>query len=197
MLYLTIIDKSGEIKEKYTGSELDIKFNGKLNAGDKIKVRLDGCSYVFVRFDKTLQESLLYLPNKSFEFVIPTANEIAGGYASEAFSCEYQYIYAREAENDEIYSYRNLALNSHDLPNQTKGYPHAIANFVTREEPCFYARNAIDGNKNNQGHGAYPFNSWAGGARNDLEFVLDFGQTVEIDKLKFYLRADFTNDPEG
>ena len=197
MLYLTIIDKSGEIKGKYQGSEIDIEFNGRLNAGDKIKVRLDGCSYVFVQFDKALEKSLLYLPNKSFEYTVPTANEIVGGYAKETFSSESQRIYAREAENDEVYEYRNLALNSHDLPNQTKGYPHAKANFVTREEPCFYARNAIDGNKNNQGHGAYPFNSWAGGARNDLEFVLDFGQTVEIDKLKFFLRADFTNDPEG
>ena len=75
-----------------------------------------------------------------------------------------------------------------------KYFPHASANFVTREDPCFYERNAIDGVMNNQGHGAYPYHSWAGGARNDLEFFLDFGRDVEIDKLVFFLRADFVHD---
>ena len=50
---------------------------------------------------------------------------------------------------------------------------------------------------NNQGHGAYPYHSWAGGARNDLEWWLDFGRDVEIDKLVFFLRADFKHDQNG
>ena len=197
MINLSIIDKNGEVKGAYVGNEIRAEYNGQLNEGDKIKVRINGCLYVIVAFDKTMKESLLYLPNKSFEYIIPSPNELSGGYDKGAFSGDKHYIYVREAENEEIYKYRNLALNSHDLPNQTKGYPHARANFVTREEPCFYARNAIDGNKNNQGHGGYPFNSWAGGARNDLEFTVYFGQMVELDKLIFYLRADFTNDPFG
>ena len=74
------------------------------------------------------------------------------------------------------------------MPTHKKSFPHAYANFVTREEPCFYARNAIDGVINNQGHGNYPFHSWAGGARNDLEYTLDFGKEVEFDKLKQVLK---------
>ena len=113
------------------------------------------------------------------------------GYAPNAFQGAEHLISVREVEDDEFYAKRNIALNSHDLRCKTGGYPHASANFVTREEPCFYERNAIDGEKNNQGHGAYPYHSWAGGARNDLEYTLDFGVEVEIEKLIFYLRADF------
>ena len=197
MLYLKIIDKQGQVKAKYRGSEIAVDYDGQLVEGDKIKVTLDGCFYVVVAFDKTLKESLLYLPKKSFEFVVPSPAQLVGGYDGQAFKSEKHCLYVREAEESEIYAYRNLALNSHDLPLQTKAFPHAKANFVTREDPCFYARNAIDGMINNQGHGTYPFHSWAGGARNDLEFTLDFGQEVELDKLVFYLRADFTNDPSG
>ena len=197
MLYLSVIDKNGQVKARDQGSAICAQYNGKLNAGDKIKVRLDGCFYIVVALDETLKESLLYVPNKNFEFVIPSEEELVGGYNKSAFSGENHKFQVREAEDEEIYALRNLALNSHDLPTFTKGYPHASANFVTRESPCFYARNAIDGECNNQGHGNYPFQSWAGGARNDLEFTLDFGQDVELCSLVFYLRADFINDHAG
>ncbi len=197
MIKLSIIDKSGKIKAEYKGLNIKAEYNGELNAGDKIKIYLDGCFYVFAKFDKTLKESLIYLPNKRFEYVIPTKRELKDGYESGTFDGECHIISVREAEDNEIYGVRNLALNSHDFPKSKNCYPHASANFVTREEPCFYARNAIDGNANNQGHGGYPYNSWAGGARNDLEFTLDFGEQVEIDSLKFYLRADFKNDAKG
>lgn len=197
MLNLIIIDKSGKEKARYKGSTIFAVYNGELNAGDKIKVSLDGCFYILMSLDDTLKESLVYVPNKSFEYVIPTAQEITGCYNKSAFSGNVHRLFVREAEDEEVYAKRNLALNSHDLPKFTKGYPHAMANFVTRENPCFYARNAIDGERNNQGHGNYPFQSWAGGARNDLEFTLDFGQNVELESLVFYLRADFVNDAFG
>ena len=197
MLYLKITDKEGKVKAKYSGRQICAQYNGALAEGDKIKVTLDGCFYIVAKFAPSLEESLIYLPNKSFEFTIHTTQQIVGGYDCEIFTGVNHTICIREAEDEEIYEYRNLSLNSHDLPTHTKSYPHAKANFVTREEPCFYARNAIDGVINNQGHGNYPFHSWAGGARNDLEFTVDFGQMVEIDKIVFHLRADFTNDANG
>ena len=78
------------------------------------------------------------------------------GYAPNIFQGKEHLIRAREVEDKEFYAERNIALNSHDLRGKTGGYPHASANFVTREEPCFYERNAIDGEKNNQGHGSNP-----------------------------------------
>ena len=197
MLYLKITDKNKAVKFTAEGSEIKEIYNGTLCESDAISIRLDGTNTLAVRLDPSMQESLVYCPNKSFTFTVPSARELQMGYAPNAFQGAEHLISVREVEDDEFYAKRNIALNSHDLRCKTGGYPHASANFVTREEPCFYERNAIDGEKNNQGHGAYPYHSWAGGARNDLEYTLDFGREVEIEKLKFYLRADFINDSNG
>ena len=197
MLFLEIRSKIGELKYETKGADITVEYNGAFEEGDRIKIRLDGVNTIALRLDSTMQESLIYVPNKSFTFVIPTARELKMGYAPGAFQGDKHILSARETTEDEFYETRNIALNSHDLRKKTGGYPRASANFVTREEPCFYERNAIDGEKNNQGHGAYPYHSWAGGARNDLEYTLDFGKEVEIDKLFFYLRADFKPEWDG
>ena len=197
MLYLKIIDKNNAVKFTAQGDVIKTTYAGEYSEGDKIQIRLDGTNTLAVQLDKSLRESFVYCPNKSFTFTIPSVRELKAGYAPDAFQGETHEIAAREVEDDEFYATRNIALNSHDLRVKTGGYPHASANFVTREEPCFYERNAIDGECNNQGHGAYPYHSWAGGARNDLEYTLDFGREVEIEKFVFYLRADFAHDKNG
>ena len=193
-MQLTITDKNKKPKFAATGNKIEEVYRGEFNEGDEISIRLDGTNTFAVQLDKSLQESFIYAPNKSFRFVIPSDRERKMGYAPNAFQGEEHPIVVREVDSEEFCVKRNIALNSHDLRRGTGGYPHASANFVTREEPCFYERNAIDGEKNNQGHGAYPFHSWAGGARNDLEYTLDFGREVEVEKLVFYLRADFKHD---
>ena len=197
MLTVKIVNKQDEEKFIQKGSSVIVVYNAEWQEGDKIKILLDGTNFLAIKLDESLQESLIYCPNKSFTFTIPSARELQMGYNPQAFQGEKHLLSVREVEDDEFYSTRNISLNSHDLRTKTGGYPHASANFVTREEPCFYERNAIDGEKNNQGHGAYPFHSWAGGARNDLEYTLDFGKEVEIEKLVFYLRADFIKDGKG
>ncbi len=194
MLTLKIIGKDGEIKHEEKGMAIDTTFLGAITEGDRIRVSLENCDFIAVRLDKTLKESIVWVPNKSFEFLIPSENQRRCGYHPDAFKGEAHKISVREPEEKDIYGYRNIALNSHDRHASVKFFPHATANFVTREDPCFYERNAIDGEINNQGHGRYPYHSWAGGARNDLEYVLDFGREVEIDKIVFYLRADFKHD---
>lgn len=69
-----------------------------------------------------------------------------------------------------------------------------ICDYVTRDEPCFFERNAIDGVLENKGHGNFPYHSWAGGARDDLEYYVVSGTEVEVEKLVFYLRADFPHE---
>ena len=197
IITLTIINRKGEEKFIEKGSNIQAVYNGEWQDGDKVKALLDGTNFLAVKLDETLQESIVYVPNKCFEFVIPDSSQRSACYHPKAFKGNRHIVAVREVEEEEIYAYRNLALNSHDLRGKTGGFPHATANFVTREEPCFYERNAIDGECNNQGHGWYPFHSWAGGARNDLEFTLDFGREVEIDKLVFFLRADFVKDHNG
>ncbi len=194
MLYLEIKEKNGKVKFNAKGERIKEVYNGELNAGDQIYLRLDGVNTVAIKFDEQMAESLVFAPNKSFTFTIPTDWELHSGYVQGTFKGETHLISAREVEDEEFYSTRLISLNSHDLRKNTGGYPHAMANFVTREDPCFYERNAIDGIINNQGHGQFPYHSWAGGARNDLEYTLDFGTDVEVDSIKFYLRADFEHD---
>ena len=197
MLFLKVLGKDGAVKFESKGSVINALYESEFVEGDKIAVRLDGCNYVAIQLDETLKESIIYLPNRNYEFRIPSKRELRACYNPKAFQGDKHALCVRELEDEEVFSLRNIALNSHDLRVKTGGYPHASANFVTREEPCFYERNAIDGEKNNQGHGAYPFHSWAGGARNDLEYTLDFGREVEIEKLIFYLRADFKKEIDG
>lgn len=194
MIYLKIVTKEGKRVFEKNGSIINEIYRGRFSEGDKILIRLDGVNYFGVKLDQTMKESLIFSPNKSFIYTIPSERELHLGYAQGAFKGEEHKIFIREVEEEEFYSNRLISLNSHDLKKGTGGFPHVSANFVTRDEPCFYERNAIDGVINNQGHGLYPYHSWAGGARNDLEYTLDFGTEVEIDCIKFYLRADFKHD---
>ena len=49
----------------------------------------------------------------------------------------------------------------------------------------FFVCYAFDGVLVNKGHGNFPYHSWAGGARDDLEYYVDFGTEVEVEKLGF------------
>ena len=196
MLTLKVIDSNGNIRANWRGMKIDARFCKTFLPGDKIKIFADGCSFIALKLDATLEESIVWLPNHRFEFEIPTEEQRGMCYHPDAFCGNEHVISVREPEDTEIYQYRNIALNSHDCHGVDKYYPHASANFVTRNDPCFYERNAIDGVKNNQGHGYYPYHSWSGGAREDVEFTLDFGREVEVDRLIFYLRADFRHSAE-
>lgn len=96
--------------------------------------------------------------------------DLMQGYDKNAFSGNFHRIRVREPEEDELYVFRNISLNSHDRRGQKKYFPHAYANLVTREDVCFFECNAIDGICDNEGHGDYPYHSWAGGAREDLKY---------------------------
>ena len=195
MLTIKVLDKDNNVRFIERGAMLSCEYNEAFLGGDTIVVSSDYADKIAVRLDESLAESILYVPGKSFTFTIPNADELEAAYSPNAFVGDRHVMTAREVEDEEFYSCRNIALNSHDLATQAQAFPHASANFVTRNEPCFYARNAIDGAINNQGHGPYPYHSWAGGARNDLEWTLSFGRKVEVERLVFYLRADFAHDP--
>ena len=139
-----------------------------------------------------MKESIVYCPNSRFEFEIPL-NYVGECYSPETFKGQKHRIIAYEPDDEKIYGRRNIVLNPYDF-SLSKVYPHVSANLVTRGAPCFFARNAVDGISDNKSHGNYPYHSWAGGAREDLEYFIDFGRKVEIEELVFYLRADFPHD---
>ena len=193
MLYLSIVNNNNEFLAQQKGYNISMCYDKEYKPGDKITVKLKDCKFIKIKLGDLLPESILYLPGKTFTFEIPF-EKFGKSYNPEAFQGSRHNISVCEPADDEIYAYRNLALNPFDHSGAKGTYPHAKANFVTRGEICFEERNAIDGMTENNGHGYYPYQSWAGGAREDLEFLLDFGKEVEIDKFIFYLRADFPHD---
>ncbi len=193
IIYLKVFDKKGLVKFKEEGKNLCVTYKGEYQEGDRIRVDISEGSFVAVKLDEKLPESIVHIPNKSFIFEVPFGGLLTG-YENGTFGGDEHILCARELEDEEIYGYRNIALNSHDKRGEERFFPHASANFVTRDDPFFFERNAIDGNTQNEGHGPYPYNSWAGGARDDLEYRIDFGGKVEIEKFIVYLRADFPHD---
>ena len=131
MIFLKITDKNNNLKFETKGQRIEAEYQGEFCAGDEIVIRIDGANTVAVRFDESLQESFLYVPNRSFTFKIPSERELQMGYAPTAFRGDKHVICAREVEDEEFYATRNIALNAHDLRSKTGGYPHASANFVT------------------------------------------------------------------
>ncbi len=119
--------------------------------------------------------------------------------AREAFMQFFKKHYAPSVARREgnLNVYRNLALNPRDVQG-TDGmfisrYPHATSNSEYAYLAEFAAKNAIDGKKENRGHGpAFP--SWGPNLRSDLWLNVDFGCEVEIDKCVIYARADFPHD---
>lgn len=194
MLNLKICDKNKNILVKSSGREISLEYPKEYQKGDYIEVKSNTEEFIAVKFDENIQESIIFIQNKSFCFDIPFDRERLAGYGQVSFSGNKHIISACELTEEEIYGYRKISLNSHDNHGKAKAYPHAFANFVTREDPSFYERNAIDGVCDNSSHGGFPYHSWAGGAREDLEYYIDFGREVEVQKIVFYLRADFPHD---
>ncbi len=194
IINLKLLSENGECKFKAYGSEIDARYNGTYEPGDKWRLDVDYSDFVKIRLAATMAESIIYIPDKSFEFAIPFGEERNACYAPGSFDGDSHRILVSEPQEAEIYAEREISLNSHARHNVHKYFPHAYANFVTRESPCFFERNAIDGVTSNESHGHYPYHSWGGGLREDLEFEVRFGCEVEVSRVTVFLRADFPHD---
>ena len=194
IINLKLIRENGDVKFKAYGNEIDEHFHGEYELGDKFRIELCDGAFVKLKLDPTLAESIVYVPDGTFEFLVPFDRERAACYAPGAFDGDDHRIVVSEPTDAEIYDERLISLNSHDRHNVPKYYPHAVANFVTREDPCFFERNAIDGVIDNSNHGFFPYHSWGGGLREDLEYELHFGTDVEVSNVVLFLRADFPHD---
>ena len=171
--------------------EWDNGFSG----GERLCIFTD-CNYIVFKADESIPESIIYMPDGKMDFFIPTSEEMYV-YPPDAFSKIPHSFLCRQAAESEIYEYRNLALNPADRKDNEAFFPHSNANFVTRDSFAFESRNAIDGFCDNGGHAGFPFQSWGGGSRDDLEYNLYFGRPVIIDKIVLYLRADYAVNEAG
>ncbi len=94
----------------------------------------------------------------------------------------------------ELDAYRNIAANPYDLRGTVATFPHATASSQCRDDPAYAARNAIDDQRRNDGHGGWPCQSWGPEQDEKPWWQVDFGRVVEIDKVVIVLRADFPHD---
>ncbi len=193
MLLLEIKDKNDNVVFSQSGKNITAEYNKVYCEGDKIVITLTDCEFIKIKLDESLCESIVYVPGGVFEYSIPFGEKRVA-YKEDAWTKEKNTIIVSEAEDEEIYSYRNIALNSSAKRYEERYFPYAKANHVTRDEAWFEERNSIDGCIYQDGHGMYPYQSYAGGAREDIEYYLYFGKKAEIDKIIFYLRADFKDD---
>jgi hypothetical protein len=149
--------------------------------------------YLFVQVDDRVPEAMVYSPTARVNFPIPLG-PVSIGYDPVAFTGTNHRIEARAATPAEISAYRNVAVNSLDQRNVSQYFPHAIASSVTRDDPMFFERNAIDGNTRNTHHGKWPYESWGNGKISNPWLKIDFGRDVTVDKVRLYIRADFPHD---
>lgn len=191
MLTLKIYDKNNNVLAEKSGEKIELLYDKKYNEGDRIEI--SGSEFMTVRLSEKLKESIVYVPKKVLSYTIPFGEKLVA-YANGTWDSDKNKISVEETGDDKIYATRNIALNSAAKRFEKSYFPYAEANYVTRDEAGFEERNAIDGVIETAGHGVYPFQSYAGGAREDLEYYLYFGRKVEIEKIVFYLRADFKDD---
>jgi hypothetical protein len=150
-------------------------------------------AYVVVSVDDAIESVLVYMKEPTFAFQIPF-DEKKFPYSPKAFSGNLHMLRIRVATESEIWEYRNLAVNTLDQHENTAIFPHASANVETRGESVFAAQNAIDGNRENESHGNWPYESWGINMQDDAELTIDFGRTIITDKIILYTRADFPHD---
>jgi len=189
-----LLNESGECKFRAHGTKIDVCYVGEYEPGDRWHIDVDCTGFVKIKLDETMLESIIYLPDKTFEFTIPFDRERVCCYAPDAFSGDKHRVVCTEPADDEIYGEREISLNPYDRHNVDKYFPHAYANAVTNEHPSLFERNAIDGVIRNERHGIYPYHSWGGGLREDLEFEVRFGIETQVSRITLFLRADFPHD---
>ncbi|MCR5217037.1 MAG: carbohydrate-binding protein [Lachnospiraceae bacterium] len=195
MISLKIINEKDRVQSVASGEkEVCLVHTAAYETGDYISVELSETpKWLWIRLDDALQGNLVYV-TENFSLPIPMGQKRVS-YSPKAFYGDRHYLYAREAREDEIHAYRNLALNPHDQASETvRCYPHAHANVETRGEAVFAARNAIDGVIANLAHGEWPYESWGINRREDAWMEVDFGVDVIVEKVVLYTRADFPHD---
>lgn len=198
---ITVLTRLFEEKHSVEGSgKIELKVPNQFENEDILIFELSeeemniNSNFVRICIDDYLLPADIYMPTGKLIYYMPTGVKLKA-YHENAFNSDEINISIEIIERNILTKRRNIALNSMDLRGETTDYfPHADANVVTRDQPWFEARNAIDGVKDNEGHGQYPYHSWGGGLRDDLEFRVYFGREVIIDEIIIFLRADSHNN---
>lgn len=194
MVCIKLTDKSGNTLAVARGErEVNLISAREYQEGDTIYVESsEKPGYLWLQLDDALGKSLVYLTG-DIAYPVPFGDRRIH-LSPKAFSGSQHLLNVRVAEDFEVNAYRNLAFSRYDFHGNQTFFPHASANVETRGEMVFAACNAIDGVTANESHGRWPYGSWGINRNPDAEMKLDFGRTVEVDRIRVYLRADFPHD---
>ncbi len=197
-LELNFTKKNGKVFET-TGSGMVALVVTSYTAGDKLTVKLpEGEKYLALSLSSRVGEAIIYCPDGTFTYTMPSLTSAYPNTMNPGKGVVYtnNTIYARVATEEELTASHNLALNPYDLTDASGSYPHASTNNVYQTNMEWAARNAIDGFTANDGHGTYPYQSWAPSSTiaEDDYFMIDFGREVTINELLITIRADFPHD---
>ena len=189
---IKVIDKAGTILAQAEAADaVNLLYKAEYNEGDKIVLNVEEINtYYAVRLDETRGTALVYLTGP-MEYIIPFAEH---RLSPLAFGGDRHIISVRKTFEQEWMNYRNLAENVWDQDEKGNCYPHASANVALPQRPLFWAKSVIDGLTFTEGHGGWPYSSWSVCKREDAAWKLEFGHSVEMDKLVIYSRADFPHD---
>lgn len=194
VLELKLLSADGNLKFADSGEdEVHLVITSEYEEGDRILLHSSEENiHVWLQLDDAMGPSFVYITG-SVEYTIPFGEKRIS-YSPKVFGGSRHYLYARAAREDEVFSYRNLALNPCDTHADNNCFPHATANVETRGEAVFAARNAIDGIRENRSHGEWPYSSWGINRQEDAAMRIHFGRKVETDRIVLYTRADFPHD---
>ena len=165
-------------------------------SGDRVRVR--GVRNLAMHLDPHLDEICVHVPKGQLEWTVPEeASRVPSGqtpYAPGTFQGQKPRLSFRPVSLAELDLYRNVAANPYDLRGNVSTFPHATASGECRNDSVYAARNAIDGQRQNSGHGSWPYQSWGPEQVEKPWWQVDFGREVEIDKVVIVVRADFPHD---
>ena len=192
---LSVLNAAGETTASATGQgEVWLVYGPEYAPGDRLRLDCsDPDQFIVLQLDDALPPAYVYCKGSGCDYPVPYG-EARKIFSSRAFAGTQHYLHVRLATPAEISQRRDLALNPWATHEPGGPLPFAFANVETRGEMVFAAKNAIDGLKANDSHGAWPYTSWGIDRDPKAAWRLDFGRAVELDEAVFYLRADFPHD---
>jgi hypothetical protein len=185
-----VLTAQSDSKKNDGVSVAELTLEREYQKGDYLVV--SSAEYMNVQFDENIPLCRIYAPKGSFKYPIPIGKE-REIYSPESFTGKNHKISISTCTKGEFSEYKNLALNPFDIRGETDFYPHATSNSEFHGMSCFSARTAIDGYKTNKAHGGWPYQSWGPDKVANIWFKIDFGRSVEIDKLVILNRADYNH----
>jgi len=194
MIQLALYDEAGNcIVRSKQDAKVHMRIQRKYLPGDRILIDTEKKQFISVKLDASIETAMLYTGGGRFEFVIPFGEERMP-YPYGAFEGEYHILEVNRIDPSESKESRDLSTNPLDIRSDMEIYPHCTASVETRGESIFAARNTIDGMKETDGHGIWPFTSWGDNEDPAAEIRIDFGRNVIVEKLVINLRSDFPHD---